>query len=377
MTASGFLSHDDVARLMSEPSPDTRRETALKIAQGFDTGQLTESERKLAIDIFRLMVRDAEVRVRSALAMSLKSSREVPRDVALALARDVESVAIPMLQYSEVLNDADLIEIVKSQGSGHQVAIASRAKVSESVSDALVESGSEKAVETLVGNEGAAISETSLGKVVDRFPESEGVQTKLVGRTNLPITVAERLVTKVSEHLRQQLLSRRDLPETMVGDLSLVVRERAILGLAGESTSADLEALVRQLHKNGRLTPSILLRAVCMGDMHFLEAGLAQITGVPIVNARILIHDAGPMGFKAIYGRAKLPQELYPAFRAAIDVEKETLLDGEARDRERHARRMIERILTQYGDLGVKIDGDDLDYLLTRMRGLPSSLTVS
>jgi len=82
------------------------------------------------------------------------------------------------------------------------------------------------------------------------------------------------------------------------------------------------------------------------------------------------------MGFKAIYGRAKLPPELYPAFRAAIDVEKETLLDGEARDRERHARRMIERILTQYGDLGVKIDGDDLDYLLTRMRGLPSSLTV-
>ena len=38
---------------------------------------------------------------------------------------------------------------------------------------------------------------------------------------------------------------------------------------------------------------------------------------------------------------------------------------------QRCARRMIERILTQYGNLGVEFDSDDLEYLLTKMGQLP------
>jgi hypothetical protein len=33
---------------------------------------------------------------------------------------------------------------------------------------------------------------------------------------------------------------------------------------------------------------------------------------------------------------------------------------------------MIERVLTQYGDLGVEFDSDDVDYLMGRMLQLPS-----
>ena len=44
----------------------------------------------------------------------------------------------------------------------------------------------------------------------------------------------------------------------------------------------------------------------------------------------------------------------------AVDVSHETLLDGEPGDLDRHRRKMIERILTQYEDLS----SDDLDYLL-------------
>ncbi len=35
---------------------------------------------------------------------------------------------------------------------------------------------------------------------------------------------------------------------------------------------------------------------------------------------------------------------------------------------------MIERILTQYGDLGVDFDCDDLEYLLTKMGQLPADV---
>ncbi len=109
-----------------------------------------------------------------------------------------------------------------------------------------------------------------------------------------------------------------------------------------------------------------------MGDSAFFEAGIAELLGLPLVNARTLIHDSGALGPKAVYDRARLPKSHYPAARAAIDVAKETDYDGRAQDRERYARRMIERILTRYGDLGVDFESTDLEYLLAKMDRLPA-----
>ena len=142
--------------------------------------------------------------------------------------------------------------------------------------------------------------------------------------------------------------------------------------MSAESDENDLDRLVEQLNANGRLTPSIMLRALCMGDLNFFETGIARLIGVPVVNARSLIHDSGGLGLQAVYERAGLPHTHFPAARAAIDVVRETEYDGREHDRERYARRMIERILTQYGDLGVDFESDDLEYLLTKMDQLPA-----
>ena len=58
------------------------------------------------------MIKDAEVRVREALAQNLKENPDLPHDVALSLAQDVDQVALPILQFSDVLTDDDLIEII-------------------------------------------------------------------------------------------------------------------------------------------------------------------------------------------------------------------------------------------------------------------------
>ena len=366
------LSADDVSRLLSDPSAAVRAETAAKIAADFSVEGLTYAERKLAEEIFRLMVSDAELRVREALAQNLKENPGVPHDVAKSMAEDVDSVALPILQFSEVLTDEDLLDIVRSQGPLKQVAIAKRPTVSESVSGALVDTGNEEVVTSLVSNVGAEISEKSLQKVVDDFGDKEVVQDAMVQRPKLPVTVCERLVTMVSAGLQEELVKRHELPTSLATDLILQSRERATITLSTESSSDELEKLVRQLRDNGRLTPSIILRAVCMGDLHFFEAATAELAGVPVMNARALIHDSGGLGLKAVWDKANLPALHFTAARAAIDVARETEYDGGENDRERYSRRMIERILTQYGDLGVDFDSDDLEYLLAKMNELPA-----
>ncbi|WP_188260558.1 DUF2336 domain-containing protein [Azospirillum tabaci] len=361
---SDQLTKDDVSRLLSDPSPNSRSELAVKVAKQFSAASLTDSERRLAEDIIRFMARDAVVRVRQSLAENLKANPALPRDVALMLARDVEAVAIPVLSVSTVLTDADLVELVRTGTDAKHTAIAQRPALSASVADALIDTASEGAVAALVANESADLGEQTLGRVIERFADSEAVQEPLVQRARLPITIAERLVAVVSEKLQQHLVTNHDLPAKVAADLILQSRERATVSLfSGESDEGALERLVAQLSRSGRLTPSLLVRALCMGDAAFFETALSHLANVPLTNARLLIHDAGRLGLKSIYDKAKQPPALLPACRIALDVLKETPYDGEAHDIERHRRRVIERILTQYEDLAA----EDLDYLLDKL----------
>ncbi len=123
------LTQADVERLLTDSSPDTRARTTAKIAAQFDARTLSPAERRIAEDIFRTLVKDTGILVREALSAHLKSTPDLPHDVALALAKDVDSVALPMLKFSEVLTEEDLIEIVRGQESAKQVAIAQRPTV--------------------------------------------------------------------------------------------------------------------------------------------------------------------------------------------------------------------------------------------------------
>lgn len=358
------LSREDVARLLNDPSVVTRRETAGKVARQMGY-VLNERERQLAEDIVRVFLKDAAASVRAALSENLKNNPKVPHDLAVTLARDIDEVSVPMIQFSEVLSDSDLLAIVRESGTEKQVAVANRAQVSESVSEALAETGKEDVVATLVSNQGARIAENTLAKVVDKFSDSEKVATSMVRRPKLPIGIAERLVNRVSGHLRDELVARQNLPDAISSDLILQARERATMGLlAPDSERVEVEELVAQLHENGRLTPSIILRAVCMGDLRFFEAALARLGDIPIPNAWKLISDPSGRGLDQLLRKCHIPNGLFRVFRAAVDVARETNYDGGQNDRERYRSRVIERILTTCED---SFDSDNLEYLVAKL----------
>ena len=90
------LSPSDVARLIAEPSASTRAQLADKLGTELDSAKLTAHELELAQDIVRILAKDIEAGVRTALAHSVRSARNLPRDVALRLAEDIEAVALPI-----------------------------------------------------------------------------------------------------------------------------------------------------------------------------------------------------------------------------------------------------------------------------------------
>jgi len=361
------LTLEDVQRLAGDPSTATRAETAAKLAVSTDQADLSDTEKALAQDVFRLLANDTAVQVRGALAENLRNSKVLPRDVAMTLARDVESVALPVLEASEGLTTEDLVEIVKAQNEPKQVAIAGRKTVSADVSAALVANGSEAAVQKLVDNPGAHITDPSLHLAVDRFGEFEGIQESLVKRAALPITVAERLVTLVADHLRGELLARHQVSPDLLSDIVLQSSERVTAGLTVGASDQEINALITQLGANDRLTPSLVLRSICLGNLKFFEQAMATLAGNPLPNARLLAHDPGGSGLDTLCQRAGLPDAHSDAVKIAVRTVDETPLGSGANGAERYSRRVIERILTQYEGAAAEFDGEDLEYLLAKL----------
>jgi uncharacterized protein (DUF2336 family) len=367
-TTRAALTDIDIRTLVKGATADERAVVAHRLCRHIDRADLTDEEREEAQQILRVMATDAAELVRRALAVTLKNSTLLPRDVANKLARDVESIATPILNFSPVFSDDDLAEIVRLGGPVRQVAVAKRPKLSPKVTGAIVDYGVETAVQTAVSNDNAEFTDRSLDKAVARFEKSENVLAAIAFRAALPLSVTERLVNLVGDQVREHLINHHALsPETALA-IALGTKERATLDLVDQAgRAADMRAFAAYLNKMQRLSPSLLLRALAHGHMTFFEWAVAELAGVPHHRTWLMIHDAGELGLKAIYERAGLPARLLPAFRAGVDAFHSIEFDGGDRDRERFQQRMMERFLTQ----PQPTSKDDLDYLVDRMDKLP------
>ncbi len=373
MTDTPVLSAFDVANLARDPSPESRVEVGSKVASRFDNALITHRERELAHQILQLLVQDTAEMVRESLAKSLGSMPGAPKDIVEALAADIDDVARPVLEASPVFSDEALISIVNSGSRAKQMSIASRPTVSPEVSDALVSTDNRDVVQRLTNNDGASFWEGTLVAVADRYGDDDAIATSLVKRADLPVTVVEHLVTAVSDELRGYLIERHDISEELAAQLVQDSRERTTVNLVDGIDSKDIPKLVDQLEHSGRISSSLLLRAMCLGEMRFAEAIFAKLTSLPEPKVWSLMHDKGSLGLKALYSRARLPQVLYPAFRAAVDIYQEMDYTGEESDRYNFRLRMLERLLTSYDGL----EGDDLDFLLSRMARISDKVHLS
>ena len=364
-TTRAALTDVDIRMLVKGPTADERAVAAHKLCRRIDRGDLSEEDREKAYEILRVMAGDAAELVRRAVSLTLRNSPMVPRDVAMRLAHDVESVCMPILSFSPVFTDADLCEIVRVGGPARQVAIAARPMLSEQVTTTIVEHGVEKAVETACANDNASFAEQTLRAVVERFAQSEAVLAAVAYRAALPLSVTERLIDMVSEVVRDHLINHQALSPELALQIAMGAKERATIDLVDQAgRTADAKGFARHLHAAGRLNASLLLRALVNGHMSFFEWGLSELTGVPHHRAWLMVHDAGPLGLRAIYERAGLPARLYAAFRAGVDTFHAMEMEGGAQqDSERFQERMLQRFLTQ----PKAASREDMDYLMDKL----------
>ena len=362
MTGSG-LSEQDVKRLLVDRSPQARIETMSKVIADFESGRFSDKEQDLVRQILQRLAIDAEMAVREAVAWQIYNSPLLNADLAKRLAQDVAEVAFPVLRHATVLPEDFLVEVVQQRDSKKQVAIAARDEVSARLSDAIVDTANITAIERLVRNPGAILAEPTLHRTLDRFGAIETISESMAGRDDLPITVIEKLIHYVSEEIRDELAARHDLPAGLLGGLVEHGREAATLLLLKPMAGRfrDVELFVKHLHANNRLSPSLLFRSLCCGDVDLFVAGVAVRCNLSMANARLLVFDEGQLGLRAAFERSRIPLSLLPPFRSALAVVRETGYRGEEAHRADFQRKAVARV---FNDCAGKGDRDIEELLL-------------
>ncbi|MGO4402693.1 DUF2336 domain-containing protein [Bosea sp. RAF48] len=203
---------------------------------------------------------------RKGYADRVASMPTLPNNVAVTLGSDSNAeVARLVLVLSPVLTDTDLAAIAVTQSQQHLVAIAERARLSEGVTDILVERGDQKVLHTVSANEGAAFSDRGFDRLLERGQGDADITGALARRSDLAPNRAQRVLriveqfaegaapgasaTQEAASLARQARQQRLEVKLLISDLAAKVREvdDVLTMLADEDRAYHLAQVLAQI----------------------------------------------------------------------------------------------------------------------------------
>jgi uncharacterized protein (DUF2336 family) len=339
---------------------------ARALARAYLMSQLDEPERAAAEAAMTILLDDPSPQVRLSLADVLAASEAAPRHVIIGLASDQPQIAGVVLARSPLIVDAELVELVGRGEARVQRAVAERRPLSFVVSAAIAEVGAPEACVGLLDNDTANIAEFSLARIAERHGALGVVRDRLLERDDLPISVRQRLIADLSCLLGEFVAERGWLAPDRAQDVVRECLDRATLALTTPPNSHTVAGLVQHLAATRQLNTALILRALCAGNIAFLEEALVRLTGLPVTKVATALHDRSPQVIRALLRRAGIADSAYPAFQAALDVFAETDVGDEGYTAA--ARKVLERVLTRY----LAFDAGESDHLLLLLRRFAS-----
>ncbi len=321
--------------------------------------QIDDEERTAAEGALLMMLDDASPLVRRALADVFAYSLDAPSAIVHALSHDQFAVSEPILEFSPLLVDADLVDLVATGGSEVQCAIARRDNLPAAVCGAIAEVGTADAALALIDNPTARLVPLSWDRIVARHGHRAEVREALLALEGLPATIRLTLAEKLSQMLSRFVLARSWMSAERVEHVVGVALHRTAITIAVEAEAETMPALVRHLCAAGQLTPSLLLRALMSGNVNLVAHAVAELTDMPAARVSTLLVGGSQPSVEALLTRAGLPATALPAFLAALD----SLEELEGGDAARLRRRTCERVLAICNE-----DPDAEDSLLVMLR---------
>lgn len=267
-------------------TPEKRVETLRRITDLFllESDRLDDRQIGVFGDVFLHLVERVESGALFELSKHLASEEKAPLEVIRRLARDDDfGIAGPVLAQSRQLTDSDLIDVARSKGQGHLMAMSTRALLTESVTDVLIERGNLQVSQRLASNSGARFSDTGYSSLAERAETDALLAEALGARIDMPPALFRQLLQKATVAVRDRLMAsaspahRRQIEQALASSADKLAREART---ARDYSRSD--SLVKELNRQGKLNEQLLHNFAADRRYEEMVATLALFCQAPI-----------------------------------------------------------------------------------------------
>jgi len=347
MSSSGNIPIDDARIAIKDADAEKRAYATMRLAKTVQNPSLTPKDRAYANQILDVISQDVSELVRRALSITLKNSPFVPKPVVQRLVGDIESIAVPLITHSPVLDDEDIHLVLNSGIAGKIRAVAARQNLSNRIIMSLIDFGDNNAVRALAANDSVTLSEDAAQAMVDTYREDDEIRHSMLNRALMPMHVVEKLVAASADDIADRLQSKTDLTVLQSERVGQETHQRTMVSLPNDHFSEQtLKDLIVAMKAKGRLTPETVLRALGIGKIGLVHYGMAALSGLSVRKVVLMLHDSGPFALRSICARAGMSVDQTAFAKEAIRIYADLEMTGHKLTAAEFQTRMVERILT-------------------------------
>ena len=250
--------------------------------------QLDETQTDVFDEVLVRLVESADLQSLVDLSVILSGIELAPRETVCRLAfHEDASVAAPVLANSNRLSETHLVEIAKTRGRQHMLAISARKALNEMLTDALIRRGDSEVFKALAQNGGARFSEAGYAVLVGNAERDESLLEGLGLRLDIPAKLLRRLLGTATDTVWARL-SNATRP---------VVRDRpqlpSVAGAVAPGPTDYAQAIEQMvaLNRAGKLNDSPVNRFAIRGEYTHVVAALSFMADVKVEDIEPLIHS--------------------------------------------------------------------------------------
>jgi len=174
---------------LSKATNHRQLEILRRVTDLFVIGADKYTDEQVAIfdDVIVRLIANMDQRALRELSARLSDVANPPRSVVAQLSgSDDITISGPALEKSEGISDEALVSIATSKSQKHLKAIAGRPKLSEVVTDVLVDRGDSEVSRRVSANLGARLSEMGFVKLINRAKKDRNLADAISLRSDLP-----------------------------------------------------------------------------------------------------------------------------------------------------------------------------------------------
>jgi uncharacterized protein (DUF2336 family) len=320
-------------------------------------------EKEQVIPVLIKLSTDVNRSVREVLAEELSTVKNLHQDMIFAVIADEDEIALPFLAATPALNSWHMQAILRVGDEGRQRTVAARADLSSDAVSFIVRAGSAVAVTTVLRNKSAVLQPQDLQQIFTRLGQSGDVMDMLLARADLPLDIRITQAKRAAVRMRQMMAERGWMPANDANDLVADAEEGAVLQVLKQATPEERSSGIQFLAGQNMLTPSLIVRASCLGDLEVVAVALGHLAGQLQERVLGLMKMRGGVGIRSILNRSMLPTGCHAIIAAAADVAMQMQEEDVQLDADNFGRRLLEVLMLQFGATGARDQAKLMDYV--------------